>query len=122
MPCIGERGPLLRISSSAALAAARVADVIAALPDGLDAPLGEAGRTLSAGQARRLCLARSLLSPAPILILDEPTSGLDAETEQGFLADLPKIAAGRTLLVITHAVLPAGFDRILPLRAGRLAA
>ncbi len=49
----------------AMLEAVQMADLVAALPGGLDAFVGETGHTLSAGQARRLCLARTLLSPAP---------------------------------------------------------
>jgi ATP-binding cassette subfamily C protein CydC len=105
-----------------ALARARLADTIRALPGGLDAFLGEGGRTLSAGEGRRLCLARALLSDAAILALDEPTGGLDAETEQAFLADLAEAAAGRTLLLVTHARLPDGaVDSVWRLDAGRLA-
>jgi ATP-binding cassette subfamily C protein CydC len=104
------------------LARARVADTVRALPGGLDAFLGEAGRTLSAGEGRRLCLARALLSDAAILALDEPTGGLDAETEAAFLADLAAATAGRTLLLATHARLPAGaVDSVWRLDAGRLA-
>ncbi|WP_417307995.1 thiol reductant ABC exporter subunit CydC [Devosia sp.] len=96
-------------------------EVIAALPQGLNTILGEAGRTLSAGQARRLCLARALLSPARVLVLDEPTAGLDPEAEAAFLTDLRDIAAGRTVVLITHTTLPANsMDRTLTLRAGRL--
>ncbi|MGV3491903.1 MAG: thiol reductant ABC exporter subunit CydC [Devosia sp.] len=91
------------------------------LPGQLGAVIGEAGRTLSVGQARRICLARTLLSPADILVFDEPTSGLDAPTEAAFLADLPRLAAGRTAIVITHASVPSAFDRALELRAGRMA-
>ncbi len=98
----------------------RLADTIRALPGALDAVLGEAGRSLSAGQARRIGLVRTLLSPASIIVLDEPTSGLDAEAEAAFLADLPGLSAGRTLLVITHAAVPPGFDRVHPLRGGHL--
>ena len=94
--------------------------VIDALPQGLDTVLGEAGRTLSAGQARRLCLARALLSPARVLVLDEPTAGLDPDAEAAFLTDLRDIAAGRTVILITHTTLPPGsMDQILTLRAGR---
>ena len=104
-----------------ALQTVALADTIKALPRGLDTVLGEAGRTLSAGQARRICLARTLLSDASIIILDEPTSGLDRATELAFLEDLPDATAGRTAIVITHADLPAAFDRVLTLRAGQLA-
>ncbi|HSI39747.1 MAG TPA: thiol reductant ABC exporter subunit CydC [Xanthobacteraceae bacterium] len=108
----------------AALGAARLADFVRALPEGLDARVGETGRTLSAGQARRLCLARTLLSPAAILAFDEPTSGLDRETELAFLADLSAATAGRTVLIATHAGLPPGaVDRTLRLtEAGVLVA
>ena len=103
-----------------ALEQARLTDCIQALPGQLDAVVGEAGRTLSAGQARRLCLARTLLSPADMIVFDEPTSGLDRETEAAFLSDLPGLMFGRSALVITHATIPPGFERILTLRAGKL--
>lgn len=93
---------------------------IRALPRGLDAVVGEAGRSLSVGQSRRLALARTLLSPAPILILDEPTSGLDRRAALAFLAALPRLTAGRSLLVITHERDLAGFDQVFDLRGGRL--
>lgn len=95
-----------------------LADAIRLLPGRLDAVLGEAGQSLSAGQARRLALARTLLSPASIIVLDEPTSGLDAEAERGFLRHLPEVAGGRTMIVITHAQLPDSFRRRLTLQAG----
>jgi ATP-binding cassette subfamily C protein CydC len=102
------------------LEAVHLAEFVRDLPGQLDAVVGEAGRTLSAGQARRICLARTLLSRADIIVFDEPTSGLDAETETAFLAELPKLTRGRTAIVITHAAVPATFDRVLELRAGRL--
>jgi ATP-binding cassette subfamily C protein CydC len=99
-----------------ALAAARLDDFVRGLPQGLDTWTGESGATLSAGQGRRLCLARALLSPAPVILLDEPTAGLDAATEQAFLADLRAATRGRTVILATHAVLPDGaVDRIVPL-------
>jgi ATP-binding cassette subfamily C protein CydC len=106
----------------AALAKARLDGFVRGLPQGLDSWLGESGATLSSGQARRLCLARTLLAPAEILLLDEPTSGLDRDTEVEFLADLKLATAGRTLLIATHAGLPEGaVDRVYSLSSGRLA-
>ena len=103
-----------------ALEALGLAELVRGLPQGLDTPLGEAGRTLSAGQARRIGLARTLLSDAAIFVLDEPTSGLDHEAEAAFLAELPEMLRGRTAIVITHAEVPTAFDRVYAMKAGRL--
>lgn len=102
------------------LEAVHLAEFVRGLPDQLDTIVGEAGRTLSAGQARRVCLARTLLSEADVIVFDEPTSGLDFETESAFLAELPTLTRGRTAIVITHAAVPMTFARVLELRAGRI--
>ncbi|MBB4196679.1 thiol reductant ABC exporter subunit CydC [Rhodoblastus sphagnicola] len=86
----------------AALASVDLEETIRALPLGLEAPVGAAGEKLSGGQAKRLGLARALLSDAPILFLDEPTEGLDATTAQRILAAVLRRAEGRTLLIATH--------------------
>ncbi|MBU6356402.1 MAG: thiol reductant ABC exporter subunit CydC [Rhodospirillales bacterium] len=105
----------------AALEAARIADMVHALPDGLEAWVGEQGSQFSGGQGRRLALARTLLSPAPILILDEPCSGLDLETERAFLATLNNTLEGRTVLMITHRLTGVErLDRVYRLQNGRL--
>ncbi|TAA26720.1 thiol reductant ABC exporter subunit CydC [Pseudoxanthomonas winnipegensis] len=105
-----------------ALAQVRLDGLVRALPGQLDGWVGEHGRTLSAGQARRLALARALLRDAPILLLDEPTEGLDVDTAQALLADLAQASAGRTVIVITHDALPAGWaDAHWQLIDGRLA-
>ncbi|MEB1530017.1 thiol reductant ABC exporter subunit CydC [Xanthomonas sp. WHRI 7945] len=75
---------------------------------GLDAWLGENGATMSAGQARRLALARALLRNAPLLVLDEPTEGLDVDTAQALLRDLTQALGQRSLLLISHDALPEG--------------
>jgi len=107
----------------AALDAAQLAETIRALPDGLNTWLGEAGNTLSGGQGRRLALARTLLSDAPILILDEPCAGLDAATEAAFLTTLFEAASGRTILLIAHRLTGAEkLDRIWRLAGGALMA
>lgn len=102
------------------LEAVHLADFVRGLSGQLDAVVGEAGRTLSAGQARRICLARTLLSEADVIVFDEPTSGLDFETESDFLTELPALTRGRTAIVITHAAVPTTFGRVLELRAGRI--
>ncbi len=104
------------------LESVELAEAIRDLPRGLDAVMGEGGKTLSAGQSRRICLARALLSFASIIILDEPTSGLDPVAEAAFLTELPHLAQGRTVIVITHANVPDTFDRVMYLRAGKVVA
>lgn len=81
---------------------AGLADWIAALPQGLETPVGEGGSAVSGGEARRIALARALLKDAPILLLDEPTEGLDAATERLVVSRLVDRTGGKTVLVITH--------------------
>jgi len=103
-----------------ALDAAQIGDLVRALPDGLDTWVGEGGAKFSGGQGRRLALARALLSEAPVLILDEPCAGLDAETERAFLATLNEVAAGRSVVLITHRLVGVEkLDRIFRLSGGK---
>ncbi|MEE7560758.1 ATP-binding cassette domain-containing protein, partial [Xanthomonas sp. Kuri4-2] len=88
---------------------------------GLDTWVGENGATLSAGQARRLALARALLRKAPILLLDEPTEGLDVDTAHALLLDLAGALGDRSLVMISHDALPDGVvHRRYRLQRGRL--
>ncbi|MBU8542173.1 MULTISPECIES: thiol reductant ABC exporter subunit CydC [Roseomonadaceae] len=103
-----------------ALDRAGIGEVVRGLPEGLATRCGEAGARFSGGQARRLVLARALLSEAPVLILDEPAAGLDPETERAFLETLGEATAGRTVILIVHRLI--GVERptrILRLVAGR---
>ena len=102
-----------------ALDQAEIGEFVRGLPDRLDTWLGEGGALVSGGQGRRIALARTLLSPAPILILDEPAAGLDAQTERAFLQTLNALPPGRTLLLITHRLTGVETpDRIWRLSAG----
>lgn len=106
-----------------ALDAARIGDMVRALPDRLDTWVGEGGTRFSGGQGRRLALARALLSPAPVLILDEPCAGLDGETERSFLETLNETASGRTIVLITHRLTGVErLDRIFRLSGGKAVA
>ena len=104
-----------------ALEAAGLADAIRRLQAGLDTRLGEGGLGLSAGQARRLALARLLLQKRPLWLLDEPTEGLDAATAADVLARLDTLGQGRAWLMAAHLRREAALaDRLLVLRNGRL--
>ncbi|WP_369377736.1 thiol reductant ABC exporter subunit CydD [Streptomyces sp. cg36] len=103
----------------AALRDAGALEFVAALPDGLDAELGEGGAGLSAGQRQRLALARAFLADRPVLLLDEPTAALDGETEAGIVDAVRRLAADRTVLLVVHRpALLAVADRVVELRPG----
>lgn len=86
---------------------------------GIDARIGDRGRSLSGGERQRLSLARALAREAPVLLLDEATSALDAQNEKLVQAALSEARKGRTTLVIAHrlaTVLTA--DRIVVMDHG----
>jgi ABC-type multidrug transport system fused ATPase/permease subunit len=85
-----------------ALLRARVADVVAALPDGLDTVVGERGYRFSGGERQRLTIARLLLARPRVVILDEATASLDSTSEAAVQAALTDALDGRTALVIAH--------------------
>ena len=74
----------------------------AALPDGLDTRLGDAGAKLSGGQRQRIGIARALYPDPEILLLDEATSALDQETESAFVKSLETISNKYTLIIAAH--------------------
>jgi ATP-binding cassette subfamily C protein CydC len=107
----------------AALDQAAIGDWVRGLPEGLETWLGEAGTEVSGGQGRRIALARTLLSRAPIIVLDEPASGLDGETERAFLRTLYAGAQRRTIVLIAHRLTGVErLDRIWRLSGGHLSA
>jgi ABC-type transport system involved in cytochrome bd biosynthesis fused ATPase/permease subunit len=76
--------------------------LIRELPRGLDTPIGEGARRLSAGQAQRLALARAFLADRPLLVLDEPTAHLDEDSAHELAGAIELLARGRTTLLIVH--------------------
>ncbi|WP_323962110.1 ATP-binding cassette domain-containing protein [Arthrobacter sp. JZ12] len=104
-----------------ALEAARIADAIAALPDGLDTRVGARGHRFSGGEQQRLAIARTILRNPPVLVLDEATSALDNATEARVQQALDRLAVGRTTLVIAHRLSTVeNADEVLVLDAGRI--
>jgi ATP-binding cassette subfamily B protein len=104
-----------------ALRAARLSDLMASLPDGLDTVVGERGYRMSGGEKQRLSIARVLLKDPAIVILDEATSHLDSESEIAIQRALDEALRGRTAIVIAHRLSTiVGADRILVVDAGRI--
>lgn len=104
-----------------ALRQAEAWDFVAAMPKGIQTPIGDRGILLSGGQKQRIALARALLRDAPILILDEATSALDSETEYKIQAALEWIMKNRTILVIAHRLSTVKkMDNIMVLDQGHL--
>jgi ABC-type transport system involved in cytochrome bd biosynthesis fused ATPase/permease subunit len=117
---LGDRGADdRRVGTAAELAG--VAEFARELPDGFATVVGDGGRPLSSGQARRIALARAFLRDAPLVILDEPTAHLDAEAAEGVGEAVERLREGRTILLVAHREeLVRRADRIVTLEAGRI--
>ncbi len=100
---------------------ARLADLVATLPDGLDTVVGERGYRLSGGERQRLTIARLLLARPRVVILDEATAHLDSTSEAAVQAALGEALAGRTAVVIAHRLSTVrAADLILVIEDGRV--
>lgn len=103
----------------AALSDAQLDEVVAALPQGIDTPLGEDACFLSGGQRGRLLTAIAIAGKEPVILLDEPTCGLDQKTAAALMAALfARVQeTGQTLLTITHErILLPLFQQTIELR------
>jgi ABC-type multidrug transport system fused ATPase/permease subunit len=104
-----------------ALERARLADVVAEMPDGLDTVVGERGYRLSGGQRQRLTIARLLLGQSRVVVLDEATASLDSASEAAVQHALDEALADRTALVIAHRLSTVrAADMILVVEDGRI--
>jgi ABC-type multidrug transport system fused ATPase/permease subunit len=104
-----------------ALDRARLADVVAEMPDGLDTVVGERGYRLSGGQRQRLTIARLLLGRSRVVVLDEATASLDSASEAAVQHALAEALSGRTSLVIAHRLSTVrAADIILVVEDGRI--
>ncbi len=105
----------------AALASARLDQLIRSLPDGLDTVVGERGYRLSGGERQRLTIARLLLAQPSVVILDEATAHLDSESEVAVQEALAAALTDRTAIVIAHRLSTIkAADAILVVEDGRI--
>jgi ATP-binding cassette subfamily B protein len=86
----------------AALQQAKLGDLLAQLPQGLDTVVGDRGHRLSGGEKQRMAIARLLLRSPRIVVLDEATAHLDAENEAQIAAAFDTVLENRTSVVIAH--------------------
>jgi ABC-type multidrug transport system fused ATPase/permease subunit len=100
--------------------AAGLDEVVGELPRAYETHVGEGARGLSAGETRRLALARALARPAQLVILDEPTANLDAESAGAIAASIRELGPDQTVLLIAHSPeLARSADRIVRIEHGR---
>jgi ATP-binding cassette subfamily B protein len=111
--------PIEDVVEAARLAGAE--EFIARLPAGYDTMVEEGASNFSGGQRQRVAIARALITRPPLLIFDEATSALDPESEAIIQQNLARIAAGRSMLIVSHRLSSlASADAILVLDRGRL--
>ncbi|MDO9410868.1 thiol reductant ABC exporter subunit CydD [Patulibacter sp.] len=103
-----------------ALRAVGLGPLLRALPHGLDTVVGDGGLPLSAGERRRVAIARAIASRPRLVLVDEPTANLDAVTAAGVVDALEHLLRGRTAVLCTHDSAPLSLaDEVVALRDGR---
>jgi putative ABC transport system ATP-binding protein len=89
---------------------------------GLRTRLEHVPEELSGGEIQRVAIARALVGDPEVLLADEPTGNLDSAAGQSILALLKDVAAGRTIVMVTHDPGAAAVaQRTIHLKDGRLA-
>jgi ATP-binding cassette subfamily B protein len=103
----------------AALEIAQGADFVAAMPEGLYAPIAQGGTTVSGGQRQRLAIARALVRAPEIYLFDDSFSALDLSTDARLRAALRPVTAKATVVIVAQRVSTiADADQIVVLEDG----
>lgn len=101
--------------------AAKLEELIAGLPKGLETTVGERGVRLSGGQRQRIGIARALYHDPAVLVLDEATSALDTKTEEGVMEAVNALQGTKTIIVVAHRLTTvARCDKLYRIEQGRL--
>ncbi|MCP3804405.1 ABC transporter ATP-binding protein/permease [Allokutzneria sp. A3M-2-11 16] len=104
-----------------ALDIAQARDFVAALPDGLDAPIGQGGSNVSGGQRQRLAIARALVAKPDIYLFDDSFSALDNSTDAALRAALARELGDATVVIVAQRISTIrDADRIVVLDGGRV--
>ena len=97
-------------------------DTIAQMPKGLETLVGERGVTLSGGQKQRVALARTLVTPKPIILLDDPVSHLDTRTAEQVIRGISRMNRDAVMIMVSHRLSAlADCDRIYVMDNGKIA-
>lgn len=107
---------------AAAVALARLDEVVAVLPQKLETVIGERGARLSGGQRQRVAIARALYHDPPVLFFDEATAALDNQTEREVTEAIAAVHGTRTVIAIAHRLSTVkACDQLIYLKDGRVA-
>jgi len=87
-----------------ALEVAQARDFVAAMPEGLDAPIAQGGTNVSGGQRQRLAIARALIRMPEIYLFDESFSALDLGTDARLRAALRPVTRDAAVIIVAQRV------------------
>ena len=106
-----------------ALEIAQLAQMISAMPDGINTQVGDRGTMLSGGQRQRLGIARALLTNPKLIVLDEATSALDGQTEADLSEAINQLKNNATIIIVAHRLSTVRTaDQVIYLEAGKIKA